>query len=266
MDHLQTEGLFNDAQHGFRPGRSCSTQLLQAMEDWSRSIEKDEPVNILFLDLAKTFNTVPLRRVVGKPREYGICGKVLRWIEAFLLERKQRVIVGGHRSEWTPVPSGVPQGSVLASLMFILYINDLPETLCCDVKIFADDSKLYRSVPLPADTLALQQDMDAALRWADKWQLTFNAAKCKVLHIGHQKHNHFYTLQGTIMEQATAERDLGVYVDSALKFRKQAATAVSKASQVLACICRAFQLIDTSTLPVLFKTLFRPHLEYGNIV
>ena len=265
MEHLQSRGLLADAQHGFRPGRSCATQLMMAIEEWSCMIEKGEPVDILYLDLAKAFNTVPPRKLLKKVKAYGIGGKILRWIEAFLVGRQQRVTVNGSRSGWAPVPSGVPQGSVLAPLLFLLYVNDLPNHLSSGVKIFADDSKLYRSVSLPADPSTLQKDLDAAVCWADEWQLTFNAAKCKVLHIGRLNRHHVYTLNGAVLEETEAKKDLGVYMDPNLKFRRQAAAAVSKASQVLAVIRRSFQLLDKSTMPVLFKTLVRP-LEYGNIV
>lgn len=266
MSHLQAESLLADAQHGFRPGRSCATQLLLAMEEWTSMIENGEPVDVLYLDLAKAFNTVPPRRLLRKVEAHGIGGRILRWIEAFLLERQQRVIVGSSRSGWAPVPSGVPQGSVLAPLLFLLYVNDLPDTLNCGIKIFADDSKLYRSLPFPSDPLTLQEDLDAAVRWADEWQLTFNAAKCKVLHIGRRNRHHLYSLRGTSLEETAVEKDLGVYIDKDLKFRRQAAAAVSKASQVMAVMRRSFQLFDKLTLPMLFKALIRPHLEYGNIV
>ena len=229
-------------------------------------IEKGEPVDILYLDLAKAFNTVPPRKLLHKVKAHGIDGKILKWIEAFLVGRQQRVIVGDRLSGWMPVPSGVPQGSVLAPLLFLMYINDLPSVLKGGVKIFADDSKIYRPVRHPQDAAALQEDLDAAVHWAEEWQLNFNAAKCKVLHIGSQNCHHLYTLEGAPMEAVAAETDLGIYVDTELKFRKQAAAAVSKASQVMAVIRRSFQLLDRLTLPVLFKTLVRPHLEYGNVV
>ena len=146
MEHLQSENLLADAQHGFRPGRSCTTQLLLAVEEWSRSIEQGDPIDILYLDLSKAFNTVSTRRLLHKVAAHGIRGKLLRWIEAFLVGRKQRVIVGDSCSGWIPVPSGVPQGSVLAPTLFLLYVNDLPTVLNCGIKIFADDSKLYRAV------------------------------------------------------------------------------------------------------------------------
>ena len=266
MTHLQSRNLLTDAQHGFRPGRSCATQLMLTIEEWSSMIERGEPVDVLYLDLAKAFNTVPIRRLLRKLKAHGIEGKLLQWIQAFLVGRQQRVIVGGSRSGWTPVPSGVPQGSVLAPLLFTLYVNDLPDSLHCGVKIFADDSKLYRTVRLPVDSLALQDDLNAAANWADDWQLRFNADKCKVMHIGTANRQHKYCMNGSPLEAVGMEKDLGIYMDTDLKFKRQAAAAVSKASQVLAIICKSFQLLDRSTLPMLFKTLVRPHLEYGNIV
>ena len=266
MIHMQSNNLLTDAQHGFRPGRSCVTQLMLAIEEWSIMVERGEPIDILYLDLAKAFNTVPPRRLLTKLRAHRIEGKVLRWIEAFLIGRQQRVIVGGNRSGWTPVPSGVPQGSVLAPLLFAIYVNDLPDSLQCGIKIFADDTKLYRSVSHLSDSNALQEDLNAAVSWADEWQLRFNADKCKVLHIGRANQSQEYCMKGAQLEAVAAEKDLGIYVDSDLKFRRQAAAAVSKASQVLAIVSRSFQLIDRTTLPLLFKSLVRPHLEYGNIV
>ena len=266
MAHLQSETLLADAQHGFRLGRSCATQLMLAIEEWSNMVEKGEPVDVLYLDLAKAFNTVPPRKLLRKLEAYGIGGNILPWLEDFLVGRQQRVVVGGSRSGWAPVPSGVPQGSVLAPLLFILYMNDLPGVLNGGIKIFADDSKLYRSVGLPTDPFALPEDLDAAVRWADEWQLTFNATKCKFLHIGRLNNHHGYTMKEAALEVTDAERDMGVYMDSDLKFRKQAAAAVSKASQVMAVIRRSFQLFDKTTLPMLFKTLVRPQLVYGNIV
>ena len=266
MSHLKSECLLADAQHGFRPGRSCTTQLMLVIKELSSMIEKGEPVDILYLDLAKAFNTVPPRKLLRKVEAFGIGGKILRWLEAFLVGRQQRVTVGGSRSGWAPVPSGVPQGSVLAPLLFILYVNDLPGALNSSAKIFADDTKLYRAVSHPSDALILQADLDAAVRWADEWQLTFNATKCKALHIGRRNRHHVYTLKGAALDETEAEKDLGVYMDPDLKFRRQAAAAVNKASQVMAAIRRSFQLLDKSTLPVLYKTLVRPHLEYRNIV
>ena len=138
--------------------------------------------------------------------------------------------------------------------------------MSCGVQVYADDSKLYRSVLHRADALAVQHDMDRAIQWPDEWQLTFNTTKCKVLHIGQRNSHDVYALNGVLLEETEAERDLDVYMDADLKFRKQDASAVSMASQVLVVVRNSFQLLDKSTFPLLFKVLVRPHLEYGTLV
>ena len=145
-------------------------------------------------------------------------------------------------------------------------MNDLPESLHCGIKIFADDSKLYRPICSLSDSASLQEDLNAALHWADRWQLSFNPGKCKVLHIGGGNQHHTYRMGGTTVAESEVEGDLGVHMDTQLKFRKQAVAAVRKATQVIAVICWSFHLLDKSTLPLLLKALIPPHLEYGNLV
>ena len=112
----------------------------------------------------------------------------------------------------------------------------------------------------------LQEGLDRAVAWSDDWCLPFNEGKCSTLHIGRSNTKELYSMRGTSLKQVLVERDLGVLIDTELKFREQAASAVAKASQILAVIRRSFQLLDRTTLPLLFKTLVRPFLEYGNLV
>ena len=132
--------------------------------------------------------------------------------------------------------------------------------------MFADDAKVYRNVATSTGAESLQADVDALVAWSDRWQLSFNEEKCKVLHLGAGNLHRQYTMRGTSLEETENERDLGIYVDTSLKFRKQAAAAVAKANQILAVIRRSFELIDECTLPLLYKALVRPHLEFGNAV
>ena len=143
MAYLTTSGILSCHQHGFRPNRSCTTQLLEVLEDWSRSIEVGNPIDTIYLDFQKAFDSVPHERLLRKLQAYGVTGYLLQWIRAFLSDRKQQVVVRGCRSEWVAVTSGVPQGSVLGPLLFLVYINDLPEVVSSSIKIFADDTKLY---------------------------------------------------------------------------------------------------------------------------
>lgn len=342
VEFLTSTGQLSRHQHGFRPRRSCSSQLLEVLEDWTNMLEQGVAVDVAYLDFRKAFDAVPHIRLMKKLRCFGISGKLLKWIEAFLSGRKQEVVVNGSHSKPTAVRSGVPQGSVLGPLLFLLFVNDIPSVVDCSVKMFADDTKLYRTIqqesasrseaaevvglavaqsragrdhptqhtqpasdeqnrnpvstlleadaegevavspngdgryhsaqpsPMqlardPTVTTSLQGDIDALVAWSDRWQLPFNEGKCKILHLGRNNPRVKYAIRGVELEVVETERDLGVFVDSSLKFRKQAAAAAAKANQILGIIKRSFELIDKSTLPLLYKSLVRPHLEYGNV-
>ena len=266
MEHLTTYRLLSDEQHGFRPKRSCSTQLLAIIDAWSRMLEGGTSVEVVYLDFQKAFDSVPHNRLLYKLGCYGVAGKLLSWIEAFLSNRWQQVTIGGCQSNLVPVASGVPQGSVLGPLLFLLYVNDLPDVVSCPVKMFADDTKLFSGVSTDSDAAAMQRDIDALVDWSDSWQMPFNKGKCKVLHVGSGNSAFSFHMSGELLESSPVERDLGVQVDTLLKFREQAAAAIAKATRVLAVIRRSFAQIDEVTLPLLFKSLVRPHLEYGNLV
>ena len=131
--------------------------------------------------------------------------------------------------------------------------------------MFADDTKIYRSVPTQPDLTSLQSDIDAMVAWSGRWQLPFNLDKCKVLHLRTNNAQHQYTMSGAQLESSETERDLGIHVETLLKFRKQAAAAAAKTNQILGVIKRLFELIDMHTLALLYKALVRPHLEFGNV-
>ena len=266
MEHVITTNQLSPAQHGFIPRRSCVGQILRCLEDWTQQIEKGCPVDITYLDFQKAFDAVPHRRLLHKLNDLGIRGKVLRWVEAFLIDRKQRVVVNGTKSDWAPVGSGIPQGTVLGPTLFLLYVNDLPVSVESKTMLFADDTKMYRVANSQAERDQLQVDLDKLGSWSEKWELPFNAAKCKSLHIGPNNPRQVYNIKSIPLEQVTEEKDLGICIDENIKFRKQAANAASKANRVLGTIRYTFENIDRYTLPLLFKTLVRPLLEYGNAV
>ena len=154
-------------------------------------------VDTIYLDFAKAFDTIPHRRLLGKLDSYGIRGSILNWIKVFLIERSQVVKVNHTESEPTSVPSGVPQGSVLGPVLFVLYINDLPETVKSDILLFADDTKIMRTITTREDACTLQNDVDSLQHWSHKWLLNFNADKCHVLTIGkfeNIRHTHRYKI------------------------------------------------------------------------
>ena len=178
LQHLADAGMLTDAQHGFLPKKSRTSQMLKVMEDWSAEVESGGPVDVAYLDFAKAFDSVPHWRLLEKLHAYGIRGKLLDWISAFLIDRRQRVVIRGSKSEWASVTSGTPQGSVLGPTLFTLFVNDMPQQVLSCVKLFADDTKLYCPVTGVAD---LQADIDALVNWSKKWLLPFNSTKCSVM-------------------------------------------------------------------------------------
>ena len=194
-------------------------------------------------------------------------------MEAYLSNRKQRVLVNGTRSEWEAVSSGVPQGSVLGPVLFLIYINDLPKEVKNCIRLFADDTKLYRTVTTDLDCLSLQQvlDIDNIEEWASKWQLKFHPKKCETMRIGDKYPKYNYTMtaeDGTIvqLEETVVEKDLGVVVDNKLTFSHHINSIVARANQVMGMIRRSFKYMDKDIFVQLFTSRVRPILEYGNVI
>ena len=270
ITHMEKNKLIADQQHGFIAGRSCTTQLISTLEDWTKILDDGECVDAIYMDLKKAFDSVPHQRLLAKLKGYGIEGKLLKWIEIFLTFRKHCVLVNGAASSWTEVVSGVPQGSVLGPILFILYITDLTNVVICDMKIFADDTKIYHKTSTRQDCINLQKDIDRLQDWAEKWQLKFHPDKCKVLRIGHGHPEFTYTLTTETgenpLECSHVEKDLGILVDDQLKFTQQVQQAVSKTNRLLGVIRRTYQYLDRTTFLHLYKGLVRPTLEYGVVV
>ena len=229
-------------------------------------MEEGEPVDVAYLDFRRAFDSVPHERLLRKLHDMGIRGSLLEWLRSFLTGRKQRVIVNGSVSDWTTVGSGIPQGTVLGPVLFIAFVNDLPDCIESACKLFADDTKVYVRAGTEVGRAKLQQDLDALASWSHRWKLPFNPAKCTILHVGSQNVQAEYTIEGATVRKVELEGDLGVQMDQLLKFREQAAAAVSRANRVLGLVRHSFTHLDAETLPLLFKTLVRPHLEYCNQV
>ena len=173
--YFNLNNLFTAYQHGFRPGYSCVTQLINVMEDWTYAIECGKSVDVIYLDFSKAFDCVLHARLISKLHGYGIAGLLLKWIDNFLRDRKQRVCVRGSYSSWCNVSSGVPQGSVLGPVLFITYVNDLPEVI---LWMFADDTKIYRTISSNEDSILLQSDLHSIMRWCSAWLMNLNYDKC----------------------------------------------------------------------------------------
>ena len=261
--------LFSNSQHGFIGGRSTTTQLLAYLDLCTEAYANGETIDCIYLDFAKAFDTVPHKRLLSKLKSWGINGNVLRWIHAFLSNRSQTVKVNGAKSESAPVVSGIPQGSVLGPILFVIFINDLPDSIVSGSFLFADDTKLFRTIRSRDDTTVLQSDLDHLMDWSSKWLLKFNASKCHVLTIGAFENivcAHRYTMGDLELEHVFEEKDLGVIIDSELKFDDHISSKVNKANSIIGLIRRSFSFLDPLLFKKLYVTFARPHLEYAQSV
>ena len=170
--------------------------------------------------------------------------------------------VDGSLSEWVEVLSGVPQGSVLGPVLFLIYINDLDQGLVSKLGKFADDSKLCKAISGQQDVSALQCDLTQLERWAEKWQMKFNEEKCVVMHLGKNNAKSQYSLGNIVLKSSERERDLGIIVDKTMKFSEQVNSAVGKANATLGMIKRNITCKNRNIVTRLYKALVRPKLEY----
>ena len=267
QNHMEDLNLYCKCQHGFRQGRSCITQLLEVMDKFSNFTDSGQDFDVIYLDFKKAFDSVPHERLLIKLKSYGITGNLFYWVRDFLKGRSQYVKVGSECSTTRKVTSGIPQGSILGPVLFLIFINDLPDCISSFSDIFADDTKAFNTCN---NSDILQEDLAALQEWSDMWQLFFNCSKCKCLHFGkNNPHRQYYfpTKDGNKnIPVSSEEKDLGVVFDTTLKFDLHIEAMIKKANSMIGLIKRNFSYIDIFIFLHLYKALIRPHLEYGQII
>jgi hypothetical protein len=263
VDYMKGNALFSNCQYGFLSGRSTTLQLLLALDDWTEALDNGGEIDCVYTDFSKAFDTVPHRRLIGKLKSYGISAEIVNWIEAFLVHRKQKVIVNGKSSEWENVISGVPQGSVLGPVLFVIFINDLPEEVLSTILLYADDAKIYRNVKQLMDQVILQTDLHNMSIWADRWLQKFHPDKLKLIPISRKRDTteRVYFVGNDRVECSEKEKDLGVWIDDKLKFQDHISTKVKVANKMMGAVRRTFRFLDERMFCLLYKAMVRPHVE-----
>ena len=262
IDFLEKHNLLKDTQHGFLKGRSCLTNLLEYTEIISKWVDDGSPVDVIYLDFQKAFDKVPHQRLLIKLKSHGMGVNIVTWIQNWLTDRRQRVSVEGETSAWTAVHSGVPQGSVLGPLLFLVYINDLEDGVASNILKFADDTKIFRRVQTRQECRTLQDDLNRLDQWSAKWQMLFNQSKCKCLHIGRANGKEPYEMHNTVLLKTSKEKDLGVTISADWKVSEQCGIAARKGNQLLGMIKRNITYREKNLIIPLYKSIVRPHLEY----
>ena len=245
--------------------KSCTTNLLEFLERLTTEQDGGQSVDVIYLDFSKAFNKVPHKRLLNKFTAHSIEGNVRNWVGSWLSGRQQRTVLNGEVSEWGDVGSGIPQGSVLGPLAFVIFINDIDE-LTKAITImnkFADDTKLGNIVNSISDIETLQNCLDYLVSWAKTWDMEFNVKKCKVMHVGRTNLMAQYTMNGVFLESTEEERDIGVKVHKSLRPSKQCTEAARRANFALGQIIRAFHYRNRFTFLDLYKQYVRPHLEFA---
>jgi hypothetical protein len=262
VDHLEKNGLIRDSQHGFRKQKSCLTNLLEFLDEVVSYVDQGIPVDVIYLDFAKAFDKVPHKRLIFKLRKMKVDGGVVSWIENWLSGRRQRVVIDGAESGWEEVFSGVPQGSVLGPILFIVFINDIDDGVWNRILKFADDTKLLGRVDSEEGVRSLREDLKVLFDWSEEWQMLFNADKCVVMHFGFNNKREEMKLGDKVLGVIKEEKDLGVVMQDDLKVDRQCNRAASKANTMLGMIKRNFTCKSKEVIIPLYKTLVRPHMDY----
>ena len=241
----RTSHLIDRRQHGFLESKSCTTNLISLVEDVAFSLHNRIGTDIIYFDFAKAFDTVNHDLLLRKLKyKFKIDGRMLKFLCNYLSNRKRRVVLSNKFSSCLPVQSGVPQGSILGPLLFILFINDIYETISPETKIslYADDTKIWRNMKSYQDCIILQNDIDSLHKWCVINKMNFHPDKCKVLSACDKKvpwidilpfSKFSYELNNNILDYVDNERDLGVIMHETLSWDLQHSKLITKASQLL---------------------------------
>ena len=263
--YLNSMNLFNSEQHGFRTGRSCLSQLLEHQQKILASLEAGTNLDIVYLDFAKAFDKVDYGILLSKLRSIGISGSLLRWLNSFLTNRKQAINIEGHLSSEGPVTSGVPQGSSLGPLLFLVHIADISgDVENTAVSSFADDTRVSMRVNSEEDSHKMQADLEKIYNWAVCNNMSFNANKFELLRYSSNENEKlpYYTPEGTTITEVTQVRDLGIVMENTGGFQSQIAQAVKRSTNMASWVLRVFKTRDELSMMTLYKSMVMPHVEY----
>lgn len=266
VSYLEKHDFMNEHQHGFRPGRSCLTQLIEHYDLILHYLENGVNVDVIYLDFAKAFDKVDHGILCHKLLSMGISGKIGAWLHNFLHNRLQRVLVNGSLSSPTTVISGVPQGTVLGPILFLIHIADIDNGTTSHVSSFADDTRVLRPIKECRDVVALQSDLETIYTWQEANNMEFNSSKFETLRYGKnlqiKRDTGYKTPSGTPIEVKNSVRDLGITMSSDCSFKTHIVNLCAKVRSLTGWILRTFIARDKETMKVLWSSLVRPHLDY----
>ena len=270
LDDLEHRDVLSDHQWGYLKGRSTTGALISAVDSWHKTLENRSDICAVFLDLSKAFDKVPHRLLMDKLAALNINAYLLQWLWDYLSNRSQYVAVNGTASHLTRVTSGVPQGSVLGPLLFLIYINDITDnhSLNCSLSLYADDILLYRTINSQRDFTLLQQDINALQRWCNQNIMKFNVSKCKYMIISRKlsplQPQAPLVIETTPLVRVSEFKYLGVWLSEKLDWSYHIQAITKTAVKTVGMLYRRFyKFASTQTLVKMYTTVVRPLLEYA---
>ena len=271
VKYLEINNAFPDSQHGFRECRSTVSQLLEHYEDIVDALEKNSNIDIVMLDYSKAFDKINISILLKKLKILGVGGKIAKWIGNFLINRKQKVVVNKQSSEWSEVKSGVPQGTILAALFFLIYIADIGDNVIhSTIASYADDSKARKRIANQSDGEKLQTDINSVFKWTDTNLMEFNLTKFEMLRIGKRENLKneikYCTPDGTVIPESESVKDLGVIFNKEGNFDDHMKIKIAKCNKMCGYILRTFMTREQEPMMCLFKSLVTPIMDYCCIV
>ena len=274
LDHLESVSPLVSQQWGFRSKRSTVSALLDAVNNWQQSLDEGKEICAIFFDLRKAFDSVPHRTLLEKMKHLGYNEHVLKWMFSYLCNRKQYVVLNGKQSSMKPVLSGVPQGSVLGPLLFLIYINNAVHAALdshTHIILYADDILLYRVISNTTDYSMLQTDINTVSTWVTSNNLSLNVEKCKLMVISRLRKKSvsvpLLSLNGLPMERVSSYKYLGITITEDLSWSTHINEISRKSRKQIGMLYRQFCAWSTpEALLQLYTSTVRPHLEYASQV
>ena len=273
--YLENNNLLTPNQSGFRPNDSCVNQLLSIVHKIYSDFDECPSLEVRsnFLDISKAFDKVWHEGLIFKLETIGISGNLLKLFESFLSNRQQRVVLNGQHSIWAPVLAGVPQGSILGPILFLIYINDLPNNLESLAKLFADDTSLFSTVYNPYKSAKLlNDDLLKISDWAYKWKMLFNPDVTKqaqevIFSRKSKKTDHpVVYFNNAPVAKASCQKHLGMHLDEKLSFNTHIKEKIAKANKGIGIIRKLAYYLPRQSLITIYKSFVRPHVDYGDII
>ena len=270
FEHFQANSILSPLQSGFTPGDSTINQLVHIYDFFCKSVDSGKEVRAIFCDISKAFDRVWHRGLLLKLESAGVRGNILNWFKDYLSGRTQRVVIPGASSDLLSINAGVPQGSILGPLLFLLYINDIVTDIRSTIRLFADDTSLYICVDDP-DLAAhcLNSDMDIISEWARRWLVTFNPSKTESLLISRKTNSPYHppiSFNDQTISEVRTHKHLGIVFSSDCSWTSHFAYIKQKAWTRINIMRKLQYTLDRKSLEIIYASFIRPIIEYGDVV